>query len=77
MISAARTFTNRPPNLCSRNSGMVIVSRFCVMRRVRLPRMSHAAREPIRALPSAIHRTLRPNFQPSFPANPMKITAEK
>ena len=74
---AASTLTNSPPNLSFRNSGIVIVSRFCVMRRVRLPSTSQAAREPRAALPTAIHSTFKPNFHPSLPAKPMKRTAEK
>ncbi len=54
-----------------------MTSRFCVIRRVRLPSTSHASNAPKNELPTTIHRALSPNPQPIFPANPINTTAEK
>jgi hypothetical protein len=47
------------------------------MIRVRLPRISHARSEPIKAFPKPIHVEAIPKFHPNCPAYPTKITAEK
>ena len=44
---------------------------------VRLPRISQASSEPIKALPRPIHVEAIPKFHPNCPAYPTKITAEK
>ena len=47
------------------------------MIRVRLPKITQARSEPIKALPIPIQVDAIPNFQPNCPAYPIKITAEK
>ena len=65
------------PKRFPKNSGIVAVSRCCVMILVRLPRILHARREPISALPMPAHVAAMPYFQPNWPAYPTKTTAEK
>ena len=77
MMRALTILSARASKRASRNSGMVMASRFWVMRRVRRPSTSHDRSAPPIALPSAIHSTSRPKPHPSLPAKPMKTTAEK
>ena len=65
------------PKRLPKKSGMVLESSFWVSRRVRRPRMTHARRDPMTALPMPTHVVERPNRQPNCPAYPMKMTAEK
>ena len=51
-----------------KNSGMVAELRCWVIMRVRLPRITHASSEPIKALPMPIQVDAMPNFQPNCPA---------
>jgi len=51
-----------------KNCGIVAESRCCVMIRVRRPRITHARREPIRALPIPAHVAAIPKRQPNCPA---------
>ena len=52
----------------SKKSGMVLLESFCVMMRVRLPKMTHARSEPINAFPRPIQVEARPKFHPNCPA---------
>src|SRR5574344_399445 len=56
---------------------MVIVSRFCVMRRVRCASTNQATPAPKIALPTPMYNELSPKSHPCLPANPMNATAEK
>src|SRR5574344_449654 len=56
---------------------MVIVSRFCVMRRVRFASTSQATPAPKIALPTPMYSELSPKSHPCLPAKPMNATAEK
>jgi len=60
-----------------KNSGMVALFKWCVIMRVRRPRITHGISEPMKALPKPTHVAAVPNLQPNCPAYPTKITAEK
>ena len=68
MMSEAVTFKLWLSKRAPKNSGMVALSKWCVMRRVRRPKMTHASREPMKALPMPIQVEATPNFQPNWPA---------
>ena len=65
------------PKRVSKNCGMVAESRCCVITLVRLPRTTHASRDPRSALAMPIQLAAMPYFQPNCPAYPTNITAEK
>ena len=76
-ITEAAIFSAGDEKRVPKKAGMVLLSSFCVMRRVRLPSSTQASSEPIKALPSPIHVDASPYFHPNCPAYPMKMTAEK
>ena len=52
----------------AKNSGMVALSRCCVIMRVRRPSTAQASREPRMALPMPAQVAATPYFQPNCPA---------
>src|SRR5574344_670559 len=77
MMAEATTLRLVELNLWPKKSGMVALFIKCVIRRVRLPKILHAKRDPINALPMPTHVAESPYFQPNCPAYPTNITAEK
>ena len=68
MIPEATIFSAEESKRFSKNAGMVAAFIAFVMIRVRLPRITQARSEPIKAFPRPIQVEARPYLQPNCPA---------
>ena len=68
VMTDAATLRPGERNLEPKKSGIVRLDRCCVMILVRLPSISHASSEPMKALPRPIQVDAIPKFQPNCPA---------
>ena len=68
MMTEAKSFSALLPKRLPKNSGMVALSRCCVITLVRRPSTAQASREPKKALPKPAQVAAMPYFQPNCPA---------